>query len=101
MVGFDFSFDYWVAGTRVLDNEYKLKLNIRIAMLYLEDDDSVNAELFIKRASALIASCKVENLWLWLEDHPSFPFLTLIVCLIVCIVNEINTKLHELKNALQ
>lgn len=44
---------------RVLDNEYKLRQNIKIAMLYLEDDDSVNAELFIKKASSLIASCKV------------------------------------------
>ena len=44
---------------RVLDNEYKLRQNIRIAMFYLEDDDSVNAELYIKKASSLIASCKV------------------------------------------
>lgn len=50
-----------VAGTRQVANEYKLRLNIRIAMLYLEDDDSVTAELYIKRASALIASCKVQN----------------------------------------
>ena len=46
---------------RVLDSEYKLRQNIKIAMLYLEDDDSVNAELFIKKASSLIASSKVCN----------------------------------------
>ena len=46
------------AGMRVLDNEYKLKQNIRIAMLYLEDDDAVNAEAYIKKASSLIASSK-------------------------------------------
>ena len=44
---------------RVLDSEYKLRQNIRIAMLYLEDDDAVNAELYIKKASSLIASNKV------------------------------------------
>lgn len=46
---------------RVLDAEYKLRQNIKIAMLYLEDDDSVNAELFIKKASSLIASCRVSS----------------------------------------
>lgn len=48
-----------VVGPRQLDNEYKLKLNVRIAMLYLEDDDSVNAEMFIKKASSLVSACKV------------------------------------------
>lgn len=47
------------AGLKQLDSEYKLKQNIRIAMLYLEDEDHVNAEMFIKKASALISSCKV------------------------------------------
>lgn len=47
------------AGTRKIDSEYKLRQNIKIAMLYLEDDDSLNAELFIKKASSLITSCKV------------------------------------------
>ncbi len=47
------------AGMRTLDGEYKLSKNIKIAMLYLEDDDAVKAEMFIKKASALIASCKV------------------------------------------
>lgn len=43
----------------MLDNEYKLRQNIKIAMLYLEDDDAISAELFIKKAATLIASCKV------------------------------------------
>ena len=47
------------AGMRVLDNEYKLRQNIKIAMLYLEDDDAVNAEAFIKKAASLITSSKV------------------------------------------
>ena len=44
---------------RVLDNEYKLRQNIKIAMLYLEDDDAINAEAFIKKAASLITSSKV------------------------------------------
>lgn len=48
-----------MAGMRTVNNEYRLRQNIKIAMLYLEDDDPVNAELFIKKASSLITSCKV------------------------------------------
>lgn len=48
-----------LAGMRLVNDEYKLKQNIRIAMLYLEDDDAVNAEIFIKKAATLIANCKV------------------------------------------
>jgi hypothetical protein len=71
-----------VAGTRNLDPLYKLSKNIKIAMLFLEDDDSVNAEVggvaassppacattfllcllcqvYIKKASALISTSKV------------------------------------------
>ncbi|MCJ1422625.1 hypothetical protein MMC29_000505 [Sticta canariensis] len=43
---------------RHLDSVYKLKQNIRIAMLWLEDEDAVNAELYIKKASSLIAGAK-------------------------------------------
>lgn len=39
--------------------EYKLAKNIKIAMLYLEDDDAVAAETYIKKASSLLSSCKV------------------------------------------
>lgn len=34
----------------------------QIAMLYLEDDDTVNAEMFIKKASSLISNNKDEAL---------------------------------------
>ncbi len=47
------------AGMRVVDGNYKLSKNVKIAMLYLEDDDAVNAETYIKKASALISACKV------------------------------------------
>ncbi len=47
------------AGMRVVDNEYKLGKYIKISMLFLEDDDAVSAETYIKKASALLAQCKV------------------------------------------
>ncbi len=47
------------AGMRIIDPAYKLQTNVKIAMLYLEDDDPVNAEHYIKKASALIAQGKV------------------------------------------
>lgn len=50
------------SGMRVLDPEYKLAKNIKIAMLYLEDDDAVSAETYIKKASSLLSSCKNEEL---------------------------------------
>ncbi len=49
---------------RVLEPAYKLAKNIKIAMLYLEDDDSVSAEAFIKKASALLGACADEELQL-------------------------------------
>ena len=45
-------------GMRVVDAEYKLRQSIKVAMLYLEDDDAVSAEMFIKKAATLIANCK-------------------------------------------
>jgi len=48
------------SGMRNVDPAYKLHKNIKIAMLYLEDDDSFNAESYIKKASSLIGSCKDE-----------------------------------------
>ena len=49
----------FIAGMRTVDAEYKLEKNIKIAMLYLEDDNAVNAETFIKKAATLITSTKV------------------------------------------
>lgn len=47
---------------RVVEPEYKLGKNVQIAMLYLEDDDAVSAETYIKKASSLLSSCKNEEL---------------------------------------
>jgi len=49
-------------GQRVLDPEYKVNIYIKIAQLYLEDDESVQAEAYINRASELIHQCKDEIL---------------------------------------
>lgn len=46
---------------RQLDAEYRLEKNVNIAMLYLEDDDAVSAETYIKKASSLIGACKVSR----------------------------------------
>lgn len=42
--------------------DYKLETYLKIARLYLEDDDSVQAEAFINRASMLQADTKNEEL---------------------------------------
>jgi COP9 signalosome complex subunit 4 len=42
------------SGSRRLDNEYKLEKCVKIARLYLEDDDAVKAEAHIKKASFLL-----------------------------------------------
>lgn len=42
------------SGQRVLDPAYKLATCVKIARLYLEDDDALSAEAFIKRAAFLL-----------------------------------------------
>jgi COP9 signalosome complex subunit 4 len=49
-------------GQRVLEPEYKVNIYVKIAQLYLEDDESVQAEAYINRASELIHQCKDETL---------------------------------------
>ena len=85
---------------RVLDSEYKLRQNIKIAMLYLEDDDSINAELFIKKASSLIASSKVRlQAWRWqdAEDCGTKPVdVITIYHLILYLVLKKSIVLHDI-----
>jgi COP9 signalosome complex subunit 4 len=45
-------------GQRVLEPEYKVNIYVKIAQLYLEDDESVQAEAYINRASELIHQVK-------------------------------------------
>ena len=65
---------------RMVDAEYKLEKNIKIAMLYLEDDDAVNAETFIKKAASLITGTKVLTM-----------MLTYPLCILTC---EMQNLLH-------
>lgn len=50
------------SGMRVIDPEYKFGMYVKIAMLFLEDEDAVGAEPYIKKASALLSSCTNEEL---------------------------------------
>ena len=43
------------SGQRVLESSYKLDKCVKIAQLYLEDDDALSAETFIKKAAFLVA----------------------------------------------
>lgn len=50
---------------RQYTTEYKLDTYVKVARLYLEDDDPVNAEAFINRASHLQADTKDEKLQIY------------------------------------
>ena len=56
------------SGIRVLEDNYKVEKYIKIAMLYLQDEESVSAETFINRASLLITEETSEALIL-LQNH--------------------------------
>jgi len=45
-------------GGRVLDKEYKVNIYVQIAQLYLEDEESVQAEMYLNRASVDISGIK-------------------------------------------
>lgn len=46
------------SGHRAVTNEEKIALYIRVGQLYLEEEDSVNAEAYINRASQLVHTTK-------------------------------------------
>ncbi|KAI3946127.1 hypothetical protein MKX01_024883 [Papaver californicum] len=50
------------SSIRLLDEPYKLSKCVKIASLYLEDDDAVNAEAFTNKASFLVNNSKQEVL---------------------------------------
>ncbi|PPR98696.1 hypothetical protein GOBAR_AA21970 [Gossypium barbadense] len=50
------------SGMRVIDDTFRLSKCVQIARLYLEDDDSVNAEAFINKASFLVSNSQHEVL---------------------------------------
>ncbi|XP_065053636.1 COP9 signalosome complex subunit 4-like [Rhopilema esculentum] len=49
-------------GQKIYSNDFKLEIYLKIAQLYLEDDDPVQAEAFINRASILQAETKDKQL---------------------------------------
>nr|KAJ0227013.1 hypothetical protein LSAT_V11C100007850 [Lactuca sativa] len=50
------------SGMRVIDDKFRLTKCVQIARLYLEDDDAVNAEAFINKASFLVSNSQHEVL---------------------------------------
>lgn len=56
---------YVAFGHRQYSIDYKLETYLKIARLYLEDDDPVQAEAFINRASLLQAETKNEQLQIY------------------------------------
>ena len=52
------------SGVRQVGDEYKFRICVRTAMLYLEDDDSVGADAFIKKATFLFDATKEDGVTL-------------------------------------
>ncbi|XVF82563.1 hypothetical protein PTKIN_Ptkin16aG0059600 [Pterospermum kingtungense] len=50
------------SGMRVIDDTFKLSKCVKIACLYLKDDDVVNAEAFINKVSFSVSNCQHEVL---------------------------------------
>ncbi|XP_057988794.1 COP9 signalosome complex subunit 4 isoform X3 [Hevea brasiliensis] len=50
------------SGMRVIDDTFRLSKCVQIARLYLEDDDAINAEAFINKASFLVSNSQHEVL---------------------------------------
>ncbi|XP_047325657.1 COP9 signalosome complex subunit 4 [Impatiens glandulifera] len=50
------------SAMRVIDDRFRLSKCVKIASLYLEDDDAVNAEAFINKASFLVSNSQDEVL---------------------------------------
>jgi len=50
------------SGQRVLEPEYKVDIYVKIAQLYLEDDEAVQGEAYINRAAELIHNVKDQTL---------------------------------------
>ena len=52
------------SGIRVLEDNYKVEKYIKIAMLFLQDEESISAETYINRASLLISETTSDHLML-------------------------------------
>ena len=67
----------FVCFCRQYSLEYKLETYLKIARLYLEDDDPIQAESFINRASLLQAESKNEQLQVYYKVPPNSSSLSL------------------------
>ena len=55
--------------SRQYSTDYKLETYLKIARLYLEDDDPIQAEAYINRASLLQADTQSEHLQIHYKVH--------------------------------
>ncbi|KAG8034567.1 hypothetical protein G9C98_007643 [Cotesia typhae] len=62
-------------GQKQYTVDYKLETYLKIARLYLEDDDPIQAEAFINRASLLQAETKNEQLQIYYKQLPAYAIL--------------------------
>jgi len=46
------------SGNRYLDDVYKANIYVKIAQLYLEEDESAQADFYLNKAAVLVPSCK-------------------------------------------
>ena len=57
------------SGIRMIEVSYKVDKYIKIAMLYLQDEEAVSAETFINRAALLINDAEEDNSGVQIPDH--------------------------------
>ncbi|KAB5527864.1 hypothetical protein DKX38_021711 [Salix brachista] len=83
------------SGMRVIDDSFRLSKCVQIARLYLEDDDAVNAEAFINKASFLVSNSQHEVLNLQYKVQIALLFLR------VCYARILDLKRKFLEAALR
>ena len=49
------------SSQRNIPDDYKAKMYVRIAMLYLEDDDEINADTFVARSHAIVGKSEFKD----------------------------------------
>ena len=64
---------------RQYSNDYKLDTYLKIARLYLEDEDSVQAEAYINRASILQADSQNKELQIYYKVNNGLPNICSVV----------------------
>ena len=75
-----------MSNLRQYSVDYKMETYLKIAQLYLEDEDPVQAEAYINRASLLQTDTKTEKLQILYKVH----------CLAVILANDIKMRSNVL-----